>query len=52
MHNGFSQDILNGFLTTTVEVEGANNYTAKPYKVYYQPIVEGNLAATTYTVTI
>lgn len=50
--NGISQNVLSGFKQTIVEVEGANGFDAVNYKVYYMPLAEANLTATTYTITI
>ena len=45
-------DVLSAFTKTTVDVEGANNYTAISYKVYYTDFASATDAANTYTVTI
>ncbi len=45
-------NVLSSFTKTTVDVEGANSYAAKSYKVYYSDFAEPNGKANTYTVTI
>lgn len=49
--NAFGTDIKGSFVKSTVQVEGANGYTAVEYKVYvYHP--DTALGANTYTVKI
>lgn len=50
--NGLNAQIFSSFTHTTVEVEGANGYTAKTYNVYYLDYANANDTANTYTVTI
>ena len=50
--NGLNAQIFSSFTKTTVQVEGANNYTAKAYNVYYLDYANANDTANTYTVTI
>ena len=50
--NGLNAQIFSSFTHTTVEVEGANGYTAKTYNVYYLDYAAANDTANTYTVTI
>lgn len=50
--NGLNAQIFSSFTKTTVQVEGANNYTAKTYNVYYLDYANANDTANTYTVTI
>ena len=50
--NGLNAQIFSSFTHTTVEVEGANNYTAMTYNVYYLDYANANDTANTYTVTI
>lgn len=50
--NGLNAQIFSSFTKTTVEVEGANSYTAKTYNVYYLDYANANDTANTYTVTI
>ena len=50
--NGLNAQIFSSFTHTTVEVEGANNYTAMTYNVYYLDYAAANDTANTYTVTI
>ena len=50
-HGAMDANILSAFTKSTVNVEGANGYTAIAYKVYtYQPAVA--LDATTYTAEV
>lgn len=50
--NGLNAQIFSSFTHTTVEVEGANGYTAMTYNVYYLDYAAANDTANTYTVTI
>lgn len=50
--NGMNAEISSGFASATVDVEGANNYTAISYKVYTLDYAEANQTANKYTVTI
>lgn len=50
--NGLNAQIFSSFTKTTVQVEGANNYTAMEYNVYYLDYANANDTANTYTVTI
>lgn len=50
--NGLNAQIFSSFTHTTVEVEGANGYTAATYNVYYLDYANANDTANTYTVTI
>ena len=45
-------EIKSGFTASTVSVEGANNYTAKDYRVYTLDYANANDKANKYTVTI
>ena len=50
--NGLGAQILSSFTQTTVQVEGANAYTAIEYKVYYMDYASANDTANTYKVTV
>lgn len=50
--NGMNAEIKTGFTQSTVEVEGANGYSAIQYKVYTMDYASPNDTANTYTVTI
>ena len=50
--NGLNAQIFSSFTHTTVQVEGANSYTAMTYNVYYLDYANKNDKANTYTVTI
>ena len=50
--NGMSAEISDGFTQQTVQVEGANGYTAIDYKVYTMDFAKANDTANTFTVTI
>ena len=50
--NGLNAQIFSSFTKTTVQVEGANGYTAMAYNVYYLDYANANDTANTYTVTI
>lgn len=47
--NGLNAEIFSSFNVTEVEVEGANNYTAVKYNVYYLDYANPNDKANTYT---
>ena len=50
--NGLNAEIKGAFTMSVVQVEGANSYTAKDYKVYRTDFAEALSKANTYTVTI
>ena len=50
--NGLNAQIFSSFTKTTIQVEGANSYTAMEYNVYYLDYANANDTANTYTVTI
>lgn len=50
--NGMNAEIKSGFALSTVQVEGANGYTATNYKVYTMDFASANDTANTYSVTI
>lgn len=50
--NGMSAEISSSFTPQTVQVEGANGYTAIDYKVYTLDFANANDTANTFTVTI
>ena len=50
--NGMNAEISSSFTKQTVAVEGANDYTAKDYKVYTMDFASANDTANKYTVTI
>ena len=50
--NGLNAQILGSFTQTTAQVEGANDYTAIGYKVYYMDYAAANDTANTYKVTV
>lgn len=50
--NGLNAEIKGAFTQSVVQVEGANAYTAKDYKVYRTDFAEALGKANTYTVTI
>ena len=50
--NGLNAEIKGAFTMSVVQVEGANSYTAKDYKVYRTDFAEALGKANTYTVTI
>ena len=50
--NGLNAEIKGAFTKSVVQVEGANAYTAKDYKVYRTDFAEALGKANTYTVTI
>lgn len=45
-------NVLSAFTEVDVDVEGANGYTAKTYKVYYTYFANATTSANTYTVTL
>lgn len=50
--NGMSAEISSSFTPQTVQVEGANGFTAIDYKVYTLDFANANDTANTFTVTI
>ena len=50
--NGLGAQILSSFIQKTVNVEGANGFTAIEYKVYYLDYASANDTANTYKVTV
>ena len=48
----FGTDILATFTQTQIDVEGANNFTAIAYKVYYKEIAEARTKTDTLTITL
>lgn len=50
--NGLGAEIFSSFSTTTVNVEGANGYTAAAYTVYYLDYANPNDKANHYDVTV
>lgn len=50
--NGLNAEIASGFTKSTVNVEGANSYTAISYKVYIMDFATANDKANKFTVTI
>ena len=50
--NGMNAEISSSFTPQTVQVEGANGFTAMEYKVYSLDFAEANGTANTFTVTI
>lgn len=50
--NGLGAQILSSFVQKTVQVEGANAFTAIEYKVYYLDYASANDTANTYKVTV
>lgn len=50
--NGLNANITSAFTKVSVNVEGADGYTAIPYNVYYTDYANPNDKANTYTVTI
>ena len=50
--NGLNAQILSSFTTTTVQVEGANGFTAIGYTVYYLDYANANDTANSYLVTV
>lgn len=50
--NDSNANIVGSFKSTTVNVEGANNYTAQTYNVYYLDYANANDTVNTYKVTI
>lgn len=50
--NGFYAEIISGFKKIEIEIEGANHYEAKPYKVYYLDYANSNDKINSYVFTI
>ena len=50
--NGLNAQILSSFTTKTVEVEGANGFSAIEYTVYYMDYASANDTANSYLVTV
>lgn len=50
--NGMNADITSSFVGSTLDVEGANDYTAKSYKIYILDFANANDTANKFTVTI
>lgn len=50
--NGLNAQILSSFTTKTVQVEGANGFTAIEYTVYYMDYANANDTANSYLVTV
>lgn len=50
--NGLNAQILSSFTTKTVQVEGANGFTAIEYKVYYMDYANANDTGNSYLVTV
>lgn len=50
--NGLNAEIKTGFTMSQIDVEGANNYTAIPYKVYVLDYAEAKADTNTYKVTL
>ena len=50
--NGMNAEIKTAFTKYTVDVEGANNYTAKSYKVYVMDFASANDVANTLKITL
>lgn len=50
--NGLNAQIFSSFTHTTVQVEGANEYTAQTYNVYYLDYANANDTSNTYTFTV
>lgn len=50
--NGMGAQLFGSFTQITVQVEGANGYTAIEYKVYYMDYASANDTANTYKVTV
>lgn len=50
--NGLNAEALSAFTKTTVEVEGANGYTAATYNVYYKDNAAANDKANNWVVTV
>jgi hypothetical protein len=46
--NGMGAGILSSFTKTTIDVKGANNYKAIPYKVYYIDYANANNTVNSY----
>lgn len=50
--NGMGAEVKTGFTATTIDVPGANDYTAISYKLYVMEYAEACTVANTYKVTI
>ena len=50
--NGMNTNIVGSFVKSTLSVEGANSYTAIPYKVFVLDYAEATTKENTYKVTI
>lgn len=50
--NGFGAEIISSFKKMEIAIEGANGYTAKPYKVYYLDYANPNNQINSYLFTI
>lgn len=50
--NGMNAEIVSGFSSQTLKVEGANGYTAIDYKIYTMDFASANDTANKFTVTI
>lgn len=50
--NGMSAEIKTAFAKYTIDVEGANGYTAASYKVYVMDLAAANDTANTYKITL
>ena len=50
--NGMNAEIKSAFTMSQIDVEGANNYTAIPYKVYVMDFATANDTANTLKVTL
>ena len=50
--NGMSAEIKTAFTKYTVDVEGADSYTAQSYKVYVMDLASANDTANTYKITL
>lgn len=50
--NGMGAEVKTAFTMQTVDVEGANGYTTKSYKVYVMDLASANDTANTYKITL
>ena len=50
--NGLNAEAISAFKHTTVNVEGANGYSAKSYNVYYKDNAEACNKANNWVVTL
>ena len=50
--NGMNAEIKTSFTSTQIDVEGADGYTAIPYRVYYIDFASANDTANNYKVTL